>query len=460
MSQGAREIIREPGPSRQPQLRPTIYQRATVLMILAMWALFWVPSLINAVVVGRQYAGLADNIIVSPAAALSSTALQYLSILLMGVALLDAIASRAPIELGRVLLAVVPWASIYLVDYFTSGGVPWQAWIYPPAMAVLSVANLPAHSVYKLIRNMTLFIAVLSIVLALLPGQPGMMPATFHGGNEKAIIGDSILAGPFGHSNQLGLNMALGLPFAAWTLRGFRRVAAFGLIALVLLWSASRTSIYVAVAVLVITIATLWVRRGTSRALVFVTTAGSIAAMVILPLTTDDPSAFTNRGLIWQEGLVSFSSSPLTGTASNAFMVDSDLSRRIGDIINTGHNVFVTVATIGGLIGLAGFAVGLVAMIVLGVRRYSRDVVPLLTLMSILLLSVIEDPLRALILAPTSAIVWPVMSILFRRTQAVPADSQDSIESVSLTTGERISFIVIFLAAAATLVPTIGLFGP
>ncbi|WP_191905667.1 O-antigen ligase family protein [Microbacterium caowuchunii] len=420
-------------------------------MILAIWAHFWVPSLINAVLIGRQYAGLGD-VVVSPLAGLAAKALQYLSIGLILVAALDAAVARAKVDLGRILLAIVPWASIYVVDVFTNGGVPWQAWMYPPAMAILSIANLPAERVYTLIRNMTLFIAGLSLMLALLPGQPGMMPMSFHSGGEKAIIGSSILAGPYGHSNQLGLNMALGLPFVAWTTRGFGRVGAIGLVGLVLLWSASRTSILVAVAVLIITLVTLWAHRAASRVLVLWAAVAAFVAMVALPLINDDPTAFTQRGMIWQQGLISFMESPLTGTAANAFMEASDLSLRIGDIINTGHNVFVTVATIGGLIGIVGFVVALLTMLTSGARRYAYDAVPLLVLMTILLLSVIEDPLRALILAPASAIIWPIISILFRRPDPVGQFSPDALSRrATLTKTEKVGFTLICLVAGVAL---------
>lgn len=407
-------------PQDIPAVSTRLSQNLGITLIILTWTTFWIPSLLNAVLRGRYYSSTAEAS-VHPIAALSHTLVQGLLILCIYFIAIETVRSRRQLKIGPTMLLILPWAAIYIPDFLIHDSIRWQAVVFPFIALAISQAEIPAERLYGLFARLTVFTAAFSIALGLAPGRPGLMPDIFSSFGEKALIGNSILAGPFGHSNQLGMNLALGLPFVALALRGTQRVVGILFALIAITWSASRTSLAVTLVVILVILGAVILKRPASRLMMLAGSAAATTLMFLLPTVTQDPTAFTNRGLVWDVSLTAANTSPFLGLASDAFTTLSQISIQIGAVVNTGHNVYVTIMTIGGWLGVAVFFVCLFILVTRASREYLKDPVPLLVLFTMLLFSIIEDPLRGLALAPTSWILIPILihtsNIRPRRTQ-------------------------------------------
>ena len=88
------------------------------------------------------------------------------------------------------------------------------------------------------------------------------------------------------------------------------------------------------------------------------------ALVVIVPMTTRDPLAFTNRGFIWGASLLAWRSEPLTGYGSRYYHELARTSADLGGTVYHGHNEAVHLLVIGGLV-LAGM-VGVLLLTAIG----------------------------------------------------------------------------------------------
>jgi O-antigen ligase len=136
--------------------------------------------------------------------------------------------------------------------------------------------------------------------------------------------------------------------------------------------------------------------------------------VVIVPLVTREPTAFTNRGYIWGASLLAWRSEPWFGFGSRYF---TDLARTSGELGGTvyhGHNELVQLLVVGGMVLVALVGLLLLTAIVMATRRSSRSMFWFATLFVLAGVSLLETSLsfveNTFLL---SVLVLPLASLMF-----------------------------------------------
>ena len=203
---------------------------------------------------------------------------------------------------------------------------------------------------------------VVGVSVALLPSEKTWMPKTDVVLQEKAFIGSQLMAGPFGQSNVLGLVLAVALPFVFLFRRKFTRVASFLVIAFTLVLTGSRSSLIgVGAALAIAGVAAVLRDRFLSGAAVVLGALGLAVASLWLPLTTNDPQAFTQRGSIWMVSRRTWGRDDVTALFGNGLDYYG-LGGRFavfdhGSPTYHGHNEAVSLMTTSGAVSLIAFCV-------------------------------------------------------------------------------------------------------
>ncbi|MGO4660913.1 O-antigen ligase family protein [Terrabacter sp. 2TAF16] len=190
---------------------------------------------------------------------------------------------------------------------------------------------------------------------------------------SKAFFGgDFVLAGPFTHSNTLGVFVALSLPFVR-LFNGIviRAILWSGCIAAVIL-SASRTAVLALIAWILFWMFGRLLRNlegSISRGLLLVFALGLIAA---LPLVSgDDPDGFSGRSAVWRDSLAAYwDSGLLVGVGPYWDMPASALSSASR---TSGHNLYVQWLVTGGLLLII---VGITVVVLFARRANQADAGP------------------------------------------------------------------------------------
>lgn len=386
--------------------------------VLAMWLGGWAPSLLNLQLVGRgNIRGLEGSSVSSASSSiLLGQLLDYGALALVILAFFMALPRVMEMRPGAYVAILGLWASVAGLQWLLRTGGPSTEQLFFPLIVLTWAITRPNPAwLYRLLAYLTVAMAVFSIGFALVSNL-AFMPTGWNASADKAIIGESILAGPYSHSNSLGLSLALGLPFVMTQFKRRPALLSFAVTALALLWSASRTSIIISLAAAFITIVTIYTRE---RIAVRILTLGltlSTTILVALPVFVTDPYLFTNRGLIWIQSFSSFTENQWTGIGPNAYRVVNQLTSSIGFLSTTGHNTFVTFATVGGILTLTLLAVAGAQMAWASRAGFGTSRIPLLFLVVLVLLCVVEDPIRALLLSPQSYVIFPMICVLLDRT--------------------------------------------
>ncbi|WP_285138393.1 hypothetical protein [Microbacterium sp. lyk4-40-TSB-66] len=268
-------------------------------------------------------------------------------------------------DIAPLLVLITPWLWIILDEYMRGARVTPQI-VLPIGVALMFWAigtRVGDLKVYALLA------AVLAgVSMALTQGAPALMymPQSFDAASDKSLTGLPLLAGFFSHPNSNGLFLVLALPLTHLFSRWYLRWATAGVILTGIVWSSSRTALFGAAVWLVVMLLSLLLRVSLRRVLV-VLLVGLIAAVVVVPLATTDPQAYTARGAIWQFNLAQLNGTTQwlfglghTWYTDNYEMLRSALSTAAGH----GHNVFVTYTVTGGLV-----LVALIVVVLLNAAR-------------------------------------------------------------------------------------------
>jgi O-antigen ligase len=185
--------------------------------------------------------------------------------------------------------------------------------------------------------------------------------------SEKAIVAGWELAGPFGHANVLGMYCALAFALTPLIADRRWRVLTGSILVAAMVAAASRTAL-IAAALVGLWWLICWVRPMISMS---IRTAGTIlvgvsaTAMFVFPFVKWDPSAFTERALVWAESLKVWQEAPVVGMGVNWFLNDAQAWANIAKwaYVGTGHNMVVDTLVKSGLVGLTVLIVLLVAAV-------------------------------------------------------------------------------------------------
>lgn len=378
-----------------------------------LWLYSWTPSLAQILTRGR--ASLRSDAVEASSvfAGFATKATIFLAIFAAVLAVLAAVGDRSHELRARLWIPaalVLPWFTIYIVETLIINETTpkYYELIWPLMLVAFSLTAPPVHTVCVLLARIGVATAGLSIILGI--WGKGLMPYGWHQTDDKAIIGDTALAGPYSHSNILGLLMALALPLVVLVLRDRERQIGLLLVGVTLVWSASRISIVAAVVIVAVIVAAKYVRR--PWRLVAAATVLAALTMVVVPLRTHDDAAFTNRGLIWKVTRFYAADHPWFGWGTGVFQsLNNEFTSAIGTRAVTAHNTWLTVLAVGGWVAVAATIVTYATAARRFTRTYCDLRAPAFFLLALVVCGIAEDPLRAWRLTPLSFLVWTGLAL-------------------------------------------------
>ncbi|MFC6015990.1 O-antigen ligase family protein [Plantactinospora solaniradicis] len=331
----------------------------TGLLFVLAWLRLMVPLLIQLLDSGRPEFNSRQDL-VPPVSDLLGDALSLAFILVAAVLAAHGGYRHRPVRLWSLAAVLAPFVAIEaagLLNHQRPGlvslALPLAAvaiWLQPVRREVLGVIGI-----------LGAVTATGSILLALARPDLALISGTA-AGDKSGVLG-GLLAGPFLHSNVLGIALALSIPFVFCVSRPLIRHGALVVMLFALFWTGSRSS-QLAVAAVLFTY--LLIRLFPTRTWVLWTmmTTG-VAAVVLVPLFTTDPEAFTRRGRIWRTLLHQWVEHPLLGYGPRYFQREPDLAVELGGEFTHAHNAMVQFLVVGGLVTTAVVAL----LIVLAWRR-------------------------------------------------------------------------------------------
>jgi len=326
--------------------------RALVLLLVAYVV---VPRLVQSATAPKYKALLgSDTAVYSPLAQRTDLALFGAVVLLCLIIVLVHL-ERLPRSGGLVLgVLLAPWFYVVLLDLVRHGGFKRAALLYPVVVVAVRVLS-PALEDLALLGYLVGGVAALSLLmgwlvpeLAIYRAQSGELLTP-----EKLIVPWGVLVGPLSNGNNLGQLLTLGLPTVFLVRRRLHAAVLATLTLAALVWTASRSSLLAAAVVLVTALLLRAGDRPWRRVVAGCVLLALVTTVVALPLSTSDPTAFSNRGGIWAASLDYWRTSPLTGLGSTFYASVSDVVNTLGPTAFHGHNQFVHVLTTGGLVYLA-----------------------------------------------------------------------------------------------------------
>jgi hypothetical protein len=252
-----------------------------------------------------------------------------------------------------------------LFPYITSPALPGRndfVRVVLAAAVIVAIWHVGASiDVLKWVPITGSLIATYSIIGGLI--APGYM--MFGKVRRKALIGDIQLAGPFPHSNALGIYCALALALIPLIVSIRWRVLHGLILCMAIVASASRTALVIAGVVLLWWVI-CWFRSVISIRVAGTALIGLCAAIVlVLPLLTWNPGAFTGRAYVWAESLSAWQESRLVGLGVNWFTSDALSSASVANwaYVGSGHNLVVDTLTTSGVVGICVLVLVLFAAI-------------------------------------------------------------------------------------------------
>ncbi|VXC43752.1 O-antigen ligase family protein [Nocardioides sp. AX2bis] len=392
-------------------------------------ALTTIPQLLDRLIVGReydlavQYGEVENPQIVTYVGAAISVVLVGASVLILG-KLLRRVLLR-PSLLALALITIV----LSLLVFHGADGItlPFVA-VNLVAFAALSTLR-PDLSDLRVFAHVGAVIAVGSILLAVISPEIAYRSGSLGGVDTKAIIGTGILAGPYPSSNNLGMSMALALPFV-FLIPG-RKLRAFELaaMALALIMSASRSSIAAVLAAGLAILILKGVRAGIERRVAYqfgMVVVGLIAALT--PWFVTSRGLFTNRGAIWigsRELLIE--RDWLAGVGTAAYALEGSVNQASGVLAPGGHNVLLHYWVVAGLPGLVAMAVLLLAIMRAGQWSLETSLVPAGFVLTLMVLAAVEMPLRPDFIIAPAWVAAPAVAVL------LAAAKQERLDRLALS---------------------------
>lgn len=410
-------------------------------LVCVAWLYAVVPSAVQIALVGRPDSYEVDSVVTySPLASAVGQALQLT--LLAGLLVLGLrFAIQPPLQDERVkkiplFLALAPWL-VQAVLAMAEGNLVFNPLLAVYPLLVIAVAHgRPSSGDLAVLGRLTVLTAGASMVLALVAPEF----ATIEAGPlaEKSLIGQGALAGPFPHSNTLGVLLALTLPSVLLLGSRRRQAVGFVVVATAIVWTASRTS-WLAGGIVLLALLTLALIRSqrARRSLVWVSSACIVAVVVVVPSSTNSPLAFTERGRIWLASFDRWSVARWFGAGPDAFTSPGAWEIRLGGAFHA-HNMFVQSVAIGGIVMLAALGALVWASTMRAARAmHHGDRLPFLLLASFLAAGLLEVPTSFWEPNPQGVLGWICLTTAWFAQPPIVASSprknSDGEERASLT---------------------------
>lgn len=282
------------------------------------------------------------------------------TVVMLGVCTLAAAFGRSVVRprAAGLLIAIVPLLSYAFSASVNEGpSIALASTLGPALLAIIALYRVGIDSEGLIRIGVCGAISVVTslALLLILPANAVFVDRSGLSDNSvKALIGDSQLAGIFGHSNTLGMVSVIALSIVSAHRQRLVRAALVGACIGGVVMSASRTSI-TALGVLAgveLLIALRPRLRAQSARLLWILQA----IVPAVPLLTSDPSALSGRGLIWRYSIDQSAGSLAAGLGPNWFAEVTYRYNPYGVSITSGHNLFVHVLVTTGLVGMMAWA--------------------------------------------------------------------------------------------------------
>lgn len=383
-------------PSTSSAAQPDAGRPLWKLVVVAYFCATAIPPLISIQQSGRQ-PGTIWGIAVLAESRLADR-VQIALFVVLGLLCLVAIATGAPrprrgATLGFLLLAVAVCVASSL-----AAAAPSREYV-PIVVNVLCATAVwrlaPDLRDLAFVGHVAATLAVGSIAFALLSDNAWMAGTLDPASESKAILGSAVLAGPYPHMNNLGMSIALAMPFVAGRRDVRLRVVEWTLLGAALLLTASRTSLIgvaagLVFAAVVARVGSVRLRRTVTGVVLVAVGAVSLA----MPWLTNESSAFTRRGQIWLWSRAAVAERPVTGYGISAFGNNSSLSDSIGKVAGAAHNLGLHYLVVGGVLAVLAVVACVAAAATAACRALDRSVAPATYLVVLLVISIAEMPFR------------------------------------------------------------------
>lgn len=395
-------------------------QNSVTLTIYLAVAASFIPALVQVLIVTRRANTVVESVATARASTLASVVLVCV---LLAVALL-CLVWMPRIDINTFLITTLvslPWLATVISTLWFGGSFSYMTIVYPIFALFVLAMHARVHSLHA-VGVSTALIAFLSITLGLLVPDRGLL----HGASgrmaeaDKAILGDYLLAGPFTHSNVLGVVLALGFSWIYLMKSRIARLVSFFVIFGALLWSGSRTGIVAAFA----SIALFWILgkisgKRTKHFLVYLSIVVPVLTTIFLPLISDDPASFSYRGQIWRGSLSAWRDNIFSGNGYSWYSRVGQYENSLIDIAFNGHNWFVHLLTTGGVV----MALCVLPLLVFSSRNAAfyaarGNVAPACFMVSLAVVACLEVPTRFRdfdVLFPFSVIPLLIICVPVRR---------------------------------------------
>jgi O-antigen ligase len=344
-------------------------QSAMTILVIACWAQAVVPRMLQSLTAPkvRAAAGEATAGYTHPAQ-LSKDALTLAVLGVCAVVVIGGLRSRRSGAVGVLAVALAPWLYLMVRGAYSHAGLLLAVLLYPAV--VLAVWTLrPRIRELGTLGILVGLTAISCMLMAVVWPDAALFRSSFGDfiAEDKQILPWGMLEGYLTQPNNLGQTLAVGLPLIFLVRPRMLRAVLVGCTGIALVWTASRSSLYsVAIAAAVAAVVALARRSRPPAALLSL--AAVAVTVVVLPLTTSDPSAFTNRGYIWGVSIDAWQSSPWVGNGANWYGVIASTAANLGSTVFHGHNQAVQIAVTGGVLLL----LLVVWQYVLAARRAAR----------------------------------------------------------------------------------------
>ncbi|MFC7493226.1 MULTISPECIES: O-antigen ligase family protein [unclassified Nocardioides] len=258
-------------------------------------------------------------------------------------------------RLTSLAVCLAPWGFYLLNDIHRGTSISVAVLTYPLVAVALWTARVDLDA----LRVVGWFVGILVVatfaMVLLSPDRAFYVaPSGALVQAEKQIFPGGLLAGPFNNPNTLGQVLVLGSGLVFLSAKS-RRVGLALLLAVgtQIVWSASRASMLAFVLVALTLIITSTVRRAVGRQLIGLGGLCIAACVVVVPLMTDDPSSFSDRGQIWSGSLSYWRGHHWLGLGSTWYSSISHYNNDLVSLAFHGHNLFVNTLVTGGVLGVA-----------------------------------------------------------------------------------------------------------
>jgi hypothetical protein len=361
--------MEKPAPYGDESRQARRSRRMAMWLIAVAWAFGFVTNLARVAQIGRP-----DRITVGQVQESSSWAgisVQFFLVLFAAVAgllILDNVKTESrTVSIGYLALLFAPFIALLASDLLNAQRPAIDALLYPLSVFALWRAQMPIRAL-AVVGWLTVISTTISLGLGVFMPELGTTLAPIVG---QKTLWPTLLAGPYGHPNVLGLGLSLGVPFI-FLIRQ-KAVRNLGLVATLaaVIWSGNRGSI--AAVVLGLIVYFIMYRRPRARFLPAVLLVAVTALTVGLPLVTTDPAAFSLRGRIWTTSFEYFWESPLIGNGTNFYGLIGRFHNSFGEQAFNGHNAFVHLLTTGGVLLLLGVACVLIATYRRAAQRVGQE---------------------------------------------------------------------------------------